>query len=181
MSSLSEQQRIDQELTSELVESPINPAFIHMSAPLKSEYDPLFYLQINREALWQWRKLISDHIKVFEVLQDNLALVGYKLLPSSALCVGTAITSRIAYLAKKSRSTTNGNRRQSMRSGYWCSVAIHPHEIAQGPAEVISELKRKEEELVRENLKLSQELEGTDAQCFTSINQSLFNVVGMLS
>jgi len=108
MSSLSEQQRIDQELTSELVESPINPAFIHMSAPLKSEYDPLFYLQINREALWQWRKLISDHIKVFEVLQDNLALVGYKLLPSSALRVGTAITSRIAYLAKKSRSTTNG-------------------------------------------------------------------------
>ena len=60
MSSLSELQRIDRELSSELIESPINPAFLHMSSPLKSEYDPFFDLQINGEALWQWRKLNAD-------------------------------------------------------------------------------------------------------------------------
>ena len=52
MSSLQELQRIDRELSSELIESPINPAFLHMSTPLKSEYNPLFYLQINGEALY---------------------------------------------------------------------------------------------------------------------------------
>ena len=40
MSSLQELQRIDRELSSELMESPINPAFLHMSTPLKSEYNP---------------------------------------------------------------------------------------------------------------------------------------------
>ena len=29
----------------ELIESPINPAFLHMSTPLKG-YDSMFYLQI---------------------------------------------------------------------------------------------------------------------------------------
>ena len=56
MFSLQELQRIDRELSLELIESPINPAFLHMSTPLKSEYNPLFYLQINGEALWQRRK-----------------------------------------------------------------------------------------------------------------------------
>ena len=72
MSSLQELQRIDRELSSELIESPINPALLHMSTPLKSEYNPLFYLQINGEALWQWRKFNSDSNKVFDVLQGNL-------------------------------------------------------------------------------------------------------------
>ena len=64
MSSLQELQRIDRELSSELIESPINPAFLHMSTSLKSEYNPLFYLQINGGALWQWRKFYSDSNKV---------------------------------------------------------------------------------------------------------------------
>ena len=160
MSSLSELQRIDRELSSELVESPFNPAFLHMSSPLKSDYDPFFYLQINGEALWQWRKLNADPKKVFEVLQDNLMKIGYRLLPSSALRVGIAVTSRIGYLTKKIRNLSNGNHRQSVRSGYWCRVAIHPDEIGQGPVAIINELKKKEEELIRENQKLAQELEG---------------------
>ena len=34
MCSVQEMQRVDRELSSELVESPINPAFLHMSVPL---------------------------------------------------------------------------------------------------------------------------------------------------
>ena len=42
MASLQELQRIDRELLSELTESPINPAFLHMSTPLIGKYDPCF-------------------------------------------------------------------------------------------------------------------------------------------
>ena len=56
MFSVQEMQRVDRELSLELTESPIDPAFIHMSAPLVNGYDPLFYLQINGEALWKWRE-----------------------------------------------------------------------------------------------------------------------------
>ena len=44
MFSVQEMQRVDRELSLELTESPINPAFIHMSTPLVNGYDPLFYL-----------------------------------------------------------------------------------------------------------------------------------------
>ena len=53
--------RVDRELSSELIKSPINPAFLHMSTPWKG-YDLTFHLQINGETLWQWRD-IKSHIK----------------------------------------------------------------------------------------------------------------------
>ena len=61
---LKEMQTIDRELSSELVESPINPAFFHMSTPSRGECNPMFHLEINGEALWQWRKLSGDPNKV---------------------------------------------------------------------------------------------------------------------
>ena len=36
------------------------------------------------------------------------------------------------------------------------AVEVHPEEIVQGPTEVINELKKKEEELIIKNQKLSQ-------------------------
>ena len=42
MFSVQEMQRVDRELSLELTGSPINPAFIHMSAPLINGYDPLY-------------------------------------------------------------------------------------------------------------------------------------------
>lgn len=83
-------QRVDQELSLELTESPINPAFIHMSAPLVNGYDPLFYLQINGEALWKWREFKMDLTRIFHALQDSLASIGYQLNSSSEVRVGTA-------------------------------------------------------------------------------------------
>ena len=72
MSSSKEMQTIDRELSSELIESPINPAFLHMSTPSRGECNPMFYLEINGEALWQWQKLSGDPNKVFDALQRNL-------------------------------------------------------------------------------------------------------------
>ena len=42
MCSVQETQRIDQELSSELVESPINPAFTNISAPFMGKKNPSF-------------------------------------------------------------------------------------------------------------------------------------------
>ena len=53
MACTQEMQRVDRKLNLELAESPINPAFIHMSSPIPNGCDPLFYLKINGEALWK--------------------------------------------------------------------------------------------------------------------------------
>ena len=90
MFSVQEMQRVDRELSLELTESPINPAFIHMSVPLVNGYDPLFYLQINGEALWEWREFKMDLTRIFHALQDSLASIGYQLNSSSEVRVGTA-------------------------------------------------------------------------------------------
>ena len=163
MCSVQEMQRVDRELSSELVESSINPAFLHMSVPLLNGHNPLFYLQLNGEALWQWRSLRS-HSQLFETLQDNLSrIAGYRLLSSSRTRVGTAVYSRVQFIAKKLRDTKiTSHRRQAIRSQYWCSIALHPDEIAHGPGEAINELKNNEELLMQENQRLKNELEGNN-------------------
>ena len=94
MCSVQEMQRIDRELSSELVESPINPAFINISAPCMGKKNPSFSLQLNGEGLWQWRKLHS-HNQVFDSLQASLVKVGYELLSSARSRVGMAVYRRV--------------------------------------------------------------------------------------
>ena len=178
MSSLKEMQSIDREPFSELVESPINPAFLHMSTPSRTECNPMFHLQINGEAVWQLQKLSGNPNKVFDALQDNLLKIGYKLSSSSSVRVGIAVNSRVGYIVKKIRNVTSGKDRYAMRSGYWCSVALQPEEIVQGPTEVINELKKREKELINENQKLSEELEG---KILHLLNQNLALFTGSFS
>ena len=65
------------------------------------------------------------------------------------------------YITKKLRDTKiTSHRRQALRSQYWCSIALHPNEIAHGPGEVINGLKKNEELLMQENQRLKIELEG---------------------
>ena len=56
MCSVQEKQRVDRELLSQLIESLVNIAFHSMIQPLIGGLDPLFYLRINGEALWEWRR-----------------------------------------------------------------------------------------------------------------------------
>lgn len=105
MCSVQEMQRVDRGLSSELVKSPINPAFLFMSVPLLDGYNPLFYVQLNGEALWEWRSLRNPS-QLFETLQDNLSrIAGYRLSSSSRTRLDTAVYSRVQYIAKKLRNT----------------------------------------------------------------------------
>lgn len=135
-------QQVDRELSLELIESLINPAFLNMSSPLTG-YDPLFYLRINGEALWQWRSLHS-HDQVFGNLQESLVKIGYQLSSSSRPRVGMAVYRRVQDIAKKARNIKNSDTRNAMRSQYWCEVALHPDEISQGPDEIIHQLKKRQ-------------------------------------
>ena len=147
-------QRVDRELSSELVETSVNPSFLHISTPLMNGYNPLFYLQLNGEALWEWRKLLSPG-HAFDTLQNNLSRIGYRLSPCSRTRVGKAVYSRVDYIAKKTGDPRiSSQRRKTFRSQYWCRIALHPDEIVQGPQEVINELKKNEELLIRENQRL---------------------------
>ena len=77
MGSIQEMQRVDRELSSELIESPVNPAFLHISTPLMQDCDPSFCLQVNGVALWEWRKLQSPG-HIFDTLQNSLSRIGYR-------------------------------------------------------------------------------------------------------
>ena len=55
-----EMQRVDRELHLELAESPMNPAFIHMSSPIPNGCDPLFYILFHVLILLIQAKMISE-------------------------------------------------------------------------------------------------------------------------
>ena len=116
MFSVQEVQHVDQELSLELTESLINPAFIHMSTPLVNCYDPLFYLQINSKALSKWPEFKMDFTQIFHALQDGLASIAYKLNLSSKVCVRTAVKGRVYHVMKRVTSKTNDKKRKNFRS-----------------------------------------------------------------
>ena len=100
MCSVQAKQRVDWELSLELIESSINPAFLNISSPLVGGYDPLFYVQINGEAHWQWRNLQS-HDVMFNNLQDGLMKFGYKFSSSFCPRVGTLFIEECSILQRK--------------------------------------------------------------------------------
>ena len=179
MFSVQEMQCVDRELSLELTESPINPAFIHMSTPLVNGYDPLFYLHINGEALWKRREFKMDLTRIFHALQDGLASIGYKLNSLSEVRVGTAVEGRVYHVMKRATSETNGAKRKNFRSQYWAKIALHPDEIFQSPQGIIEELKKGKEELAEECKKLRIEVEGDEIliipKGFNKVNISFFD------
>lgn len=129
----------------------------------------MFHLQINGEALWQWRAIKKPE-QMFQVLQDNLLPFGYRLSSPYRSRVGILVYGKVNYLTKKVRNVTNNTSRHALRSNYWCTISLNPDDIDQGPEEIIASLKETEQELVRENQNLTKELEGKN---FTKHNHLL--------
>lgn len=118
----------------------------------------MLYLQINGEDLWQWRAIKKPE-QIFQVLQDNLLPLGYSLSSTCRSRVGILVYGKINYLTKKVRNVTNNTSRHAVRSNFWCTITLNPDYIARAPEEIIASLKETEQELVRENQKLTKELE----------------------
>ena len=53
-----------------------------------------------------------------------------------------------------------------MRSAFWCKVALHPDETLRGPIEIMSDMKKREEKLMKENEKLRRGVEGEKIPAF---------------
>ena len=94
MCSVQEMQRVDRELSSALVESPIDPAFLFMSVPLLNGYNPLFYVRLNGEAFWEWRSLRNPS-QLFELHMTNCPeSPGINCRPLLALALAPPCTAR---------------------------------------------------------------------------------------
>ena len=146
----------DRELSSELIESPIDPAFLRMLPPCKDSED--FHLQVNGEALWQWRKLSIEGI--FEALQKNLSGIGYSLSGSSHTRVKTVIKRHVDYFARKVRKKSDNNARRALRSGHWGDAVLHPEEIFQNPSDIIRELRKDKKRMKSEIEEAQRQLKG---------------------
>ena len=169
MSSMQENQRKDRELSSELKESPVNPAFLQMSTTFNGS--PTFHLQ----AVWRWRKLNSLN-QLFDILQENLSKIGYRLSSPSRARVGAIVKRRVDYFAQKVRNTSNNDERRAVRAQFWCSVALQPDEIVQEPGDIINELKQKEL-LVGEIQRSRNEVEGKKKTIFVKSNDMMVTMV----
>ena len=64
------------------------------------------------------------------------------------------------YNINKTQNTSTGTVRKAMQSTFWCKVALHPDEILCGPKKIMSELRKREEELMRENKTLRRAVGG---------------------
>ena len=73
---------------------------------------------------------------------------------------------RAQYIVNKTRITSNGSVRKAMRSAFWCKVTLHPDEILRGPIEIMSDMKKREEKLMKENQKLRRKVEGEKIPLF---------------
>ena len=62
------------------------------------------------------------------------------------------------------QNVTNNTNHHTLQSNYWCTIALNPDDIDQGPEEIIAGLKEMEQELVHENQKLTKELEGKNSK-----------------
>ena len=141
MFTIKEKQRVDRELFSELLESPVYSAFLNMTRPLRGSLNPLFYLRINGKALREWRRLKNPD-EVFDALQCNLRRIGYTLSSCCRARVGKAVHSRVEYTVKKVNQASNGNIRRAVKSNYWASLSLLPEE----PDGMIEELLNRQQE-----------------------------------
>ena len=163
MFTIKEKQRVDRELFSELLESPVYSAFLNMTRPLRGSLNPLFYLRINGKALREWRRLKNPD-EVFDALQCNLRRIGYTLSSCCRARVGKAVHSRVEYTVKKVNQASNGNIRRAVKSNYWASLSLLPEE----PDGMIEELLNRQQELVTKNQRLRTEIEGNNISILSS-------------
>lgn len=155
-------QRVNRELSLELKESPVNPAFLHMITPSRNSCDQCFYLEINGELLWKWRVFKLDPVLLFNSLQENLSPLGYILSSGSMVRIGQLLKNKVYFITKKmdNNGGRNGDLRRSLRAKYWARLAIHRNELLKVPEEIIHELRERAKELEEECDELKKEVEG---------------------
>lgn len=68
---------------------------IHMVPPFVKENSPMFYIQINGDAIWKWREVYSRPRIVFDLFQQSILPLGYELMGSSRDRVGNVVAVNI--------------------------------------------------------------------------------------
>ena len=132
----------DRELFSELFENLISPLLIHVVAPLVNKDSPMFCFQINGDATWKWREVYGRTRTVFDLLQQSILSLSYKLTESSSEHVGKVVSQTIWRFRQNVQAITDGKRRKRKKAETWIKVAVKPDEILWTPDDIMGELNR---------------------------------------
>ena len=119
MSSLQVPNFLDRELFPELDDPPVNPAYLHMVAPMIGGEDSVYRLQINGEVFWQWRKFNGNASRIFCSLQISVQKLGYQLSSSSKNRLGKCLAAKTLAFLKALNNKTNGKLRQDFKTNTW--------------------------------------------------------------
>ena len=156
----------DRELFSEPLEPPINPLLIHMVPHFVNVKGPMFCLQINREVVWESRKVYSYPGMTFYLLQRSILTLGYQLSQSSGESVGIAVAASIRRFCQKVQAITNGKIRKRLKAETWVKLAIHPEEIQRTPNDIMAQF-------TQQNSNLSTTVEERAAELYDEIHHEL--------
>jgi hypothetical protein len=159
----------DRELFSELIEPPIkplHPLFINIRRPSSKSLNPQFEVELNGEALWEWRVYRQSIPRLFLALRVSMEMLLYQLNPASESRVGTIANNHVCRFYKKISKTINGNT--SLKST-WHTFHLELDDIAKGPGEGITELKEKLKEAKEESQKSRIELDENAKELYAAM------------
>ena len=154
MSSLQVPNFLDRELFPELDDPPVNPAYLHMVAPMIGGEDSVYRLQINGEVFWQWRKFNGNASRIFCSLQISVQKLGYQLSSSSKNRLGKCLAAKTLAFLKALNNKTNGKLRQDFKTNTWKILEISQDDILCEPKEYIEKKDDYTEKVLEENRQL---------------------------
>ena len=149
-------------------DNPINPLLIYMVPPFVDENNPMFYLEINSEAVLKWRDVYGRPRTEFNLLQRSILPLGYGLKPSAQERVGNALRESVWRFLKKIGNTKDGKKRKSLKAETWLKPAIKPEEIKHTPFDVMVENVEEKAASLYEEMRKNLEHTGKD---FTDVGK----------
>ena len=131
----------DRELFSELSSTTRSiRLLVNMVPPFLDENSPMFYLQINGEAVWKRREIYAYPLTVFDLLQRSILPLGHELTASAQARVGNPFAVSIRRFWWTIQAIEDSKRRNQIKAETWVKLAIKPEEIERTPDDVLAQL-----------------------------------------
>ena len=162
--------KMEQELFSELVEPPVQPALLYMQ-PLRCQgLGPNFVLHISSELLFSWRRMRQTNA-VFKALQANLFANGYTLRECCAKRLGKVLITHILKVLKDLKRLKSIRKRKE-RKERWVKVLFNEDEVESMPSDVVKVLVDRIKELKGDNAELTAKLGEQSAEIFEAMDKT---------
>ena len=158
-------EKMDRELFSELIEPPVHLHLVNVQPPLINALDPHFYLQLNCELIWLWRKIPEKEL--FGALQANICKHCFVLKHSCAPRLGKVIMQHLRRM-RKAEAKLNGCERKRLREQKWVTLVGHPEEVM-SPVNFIADYESRIANLEEEQIRLKEELDAQAGKLYDAM------------